>query len=83
MIIICVLTIRATQFLADLFADIARLIFSNFTGIVSKVVVLVEAIAETFRGPSFLRTFADIVKLFQKGFSEICKMDNVKKRNFI
>lgn len=35
LIIICVLTIRATQFLADLFADIARLIFSNFTGIVT------------------------------------------------
>ena len=37
----------ATQFLADLIADIVRLSFSNFTGIVSKIVVSVEAIAET------------------------------------
>ena len=37
----------ATQFLADLIPDIVRLSFSNFTGIVSKIVVSVEAIAET------------------------------------
>ena len=85
----CVVTLqRATQFLADLFADIARLIFSTFTGIVSKIVVSVEVIAETSISQAIpieglICTDCALLMLssfFKRGSVKFGKIDNVEKQ---
>ena len=74
--------------MADLFADIARLIFSNFTGIVSKIVVSVEVIAETsisqaipIEGLIFTDCALSMLSsFFKRGSVKFGKIDNVEKQ---